>query len=163
MLPVSCSAEFETVDLITQSTAETRGVDAFALALIKAERQVRKLLTYLVYQFPCFTDADIFRLRETLGNSKKVYFNGCERGFNALYPRTIEELVGYQYSYLRQRIHDAIDCRNKIFHGQLTSKYLNREDLLKFVIDIRSWCEKLAASAELEVGYNGFGRNSFQK
>ena len=157
------SAEFETVDLIARSSAETRGVDAFALALIKAERQIRKLFTYLVFQLPCFTDSDIIRLREALGSSKKVYFNGVERGFNALYPRTIGELVGDQYPELRKRIDNAIDCRNKIFHGQLTSKYLSREDLLAFVVDIRAWCAALATGAKLEVGYDGFARNSFQK
>jgi hypothetical protein len=51
---VSCEAEFATVDLIIRSNAETRGVDAFALALLKAERQIRRLFIHLVYQFPCF-------------------------------------------------------------------------------------------------------------
>lgn len=42
--------EFDTVGLIVNSTSETRGVDAFALATIKAERQLRKLFTHLVFQ-----------------------------------------------------------------------------------------------------------------
>ena len=51
--------EFQTVDLIVNSTARSRAVDAFALSLIKAERQIRKLVTHLVYQFPCFGPGDI--------------------------------------------------------------------------------------------------------
>jgi hypothetical protein len=50
---MSYSAEFESVNLIVQSQTGTRGVDAFALALIKAECQIRRLFTYLIYQFPC--------------------------------------------------------------------------------------------------------------
>jgi hypothetical protein len=60
--------EFSTVDLIVGSTAETRGVDAFALSLIKAERQIRRLMTHLVYQFPCFRSTDIEDLRGVLAN-----------------------------------------------------------------------------------------------
>jgi hypothetical protein len=63
---VSCEAEFATVDLIIRSNAETRGVDAFALALLKAERQIRRLFIHLVYQFPCFGGERIGRLRDTL-------------------------------------------------------------------------------------------------
>lgn len=160
---MSYTDEFQTVDLIIRSSAETRGVDAFALSLIKAERQMRKLVTYLVFQFPCFTDDDISRLREALGKNCNVYFEGFERGFDAIYMRSIQELVGSEYTRLRDRIKDAIYCRNKIFHGQLTKHNLGRKELLDFVADIRSWCESVARSTEAEVGYDGFARNSFQK
>lgn len=160
---MSYADEFQTVDLIVRSSAKTRGVDAFALSLIKAERQMRKLLTYLVFQFPCFTNKDIPRLRETLGNNRRVYFEGFERGFDAIHALSIKELVGADYSRLRARVSEAIDHRNKIFHGQLTPHYLDRKELLTFGTDIRSWCKKVARSLEVEVGYDGFARNSFQK
>ncbi len=76
--------EFETVDVIINSTARTCGVDAFALSVIKAERQIRKLVTHLIYQFPCFELGDILSLRQTLVNNRGVYFEGFEKGFNAL-------------------------------------------------------------------------------
>jgi hypothetical protein len=41
--------EFATVDLLLESKHETRGIDAFALSLIKAERQMRRFVTYFVY------------------------------------------------------------------------------------------------------------------
>jgi len=151
--------EFQTVDLIVHSTSETRGVDAFELSLIKAERQMR----YIVFQFPCFTLRDIPRLRKTLGNNRSVYFEGFERGFDAIYRCSIRDFVGSEYTRLRERISDAIDCRNKIFHGQLTQRYLGRGELLYFVVDIRSWCETVAESAKVEIGYDGFARDSFQK
>ena len=100
--------EFETVDLILNSSAETRGVDAFALSLIKAESQLRRLVTHLVYQFPCFGPADIDGLRETLGKHNKVYFEGFEKGFDAIYPRSVKDLVGLEYDRRRQRLVEAL-------------------------------------------------------
>lgn len=155
--------EFKTVDLIIASDAETRGVDAFALSLIKAERQLRKCFTHLVYQFKCFGPTDIKRLRDTLASNKRVYFEGIERGFNELSPLTIEELVGTDYNRLRERIDQAIEHRNKIFHGQLTDKCLSRKELIELASDIRAWCKALASEANDNFGYDGFARNSFQK
>ena len=66
------SKEFQTVDLIVGSSGETRGVDAFALSLIKAERQIRRLFTHLIYQLPCFDTADIPSLRKTLWEKRRV-------------------------------------------------------------------------------------------
>ncbi len=160
---MSYSKEFHTVELIIDSAAETRAVDAFALSLIKAERQIRRLLTYLVYQFPCFGRSDVRTLCEALAQSRHVYFEGLERGFDALYCRSIEELVGAQYGRLRPRMAEAMGHRNKIFHGQLTANGLRRDDLLGYVGDIRSWCKALAEGAFAELGYDGFARNSFRK
>ena len=159
---MNVAREFATVDLVTGSYAETRGVDAFALALIKAERQIRRLVTHLVYQSPSFTASHIPQLRDALWNNRHVYFEGFECGFDALYPRSVAQLTGDTYGRLRPRLDEAIDHRNKIFHGQLTSKYLSREDLLGFVADIRAWCESLARATEAEFRYDGFS-DSFRK
>lgn len=160
---MSYRAEFKTVDLLLQSSAKTRAVDAFALALIKAERQIRKLFTHLIYQFPCFGPSNVRTLRDTLAAHKHVYFDGFVNGFDALYSRTVGDLIGPRYQQLLKRITQAIDYRNKIFHGQLTTKNLTRNDLLTYVQDIREWCNTLAGSAKLEFDYDGFARNSFQK
>lgn len=155
--------EFQTVDLVVNSKAKTRGVDAFTLSLLKAERQMRRLVTHLVYQFPCFGQSDVPALRQVLASNTNVYFQSIEKGFNALYPTSVAGLIGADYRHLKQRIGEATDRRRKIFHGQLTSNNLSRADLLAFVDDIRSWCGSLACSAQAELGYDGFGRNSFQK
>ncbi len=155
--------EFETVDLILSSNAETMGVDAFALALIKCERQVRRLLTHVVFQYPCFGYADIPALRSALSNNRKVYFEGFIHGFDAIYPLSIRYLIGQDYDRLLKQLDEAIVHRNKIFHGQLTAKWLSRQNLLDYVSDIRSWCKSLADSAFAEIGYDGFARDSFRK
>jgi hypothetical protein len=138
-------------------------VDAFALSLIKAEKQARRLVTYLVYQHPWCDSTTVPALKKALEGSTKVYFNGLVKGWNALYPRSVEQLVGSEYKRLRGRLDEATKYRNKIFHGQLTSKGLSRAELRALVQDIRSWCDALGNSAQAEVGYDGCGRNSFRK
>lgn len=155
--------EFQTVQLIRNSNAETRGVDAFALALIKTERQMRKLVTHLVFQFPCFSESDITELRGALADNKKVYFEGMINGFDLICLKSIKDLVGGDHDKLKTLINESIEHRNKIFHGQLTGKYLIREELFAYADGIGQWCKSLSESGEREIGYNGFVRNSFQK
>jgi hypothetical protein len=161
-MAVSYADEFETVDVILRSKAKTRGVDAFGLSLIKAERQIRRLVTHLIFQFPCFGPSDAPRLRQTLVNSR-AYFAGFEQGFNALYPRNISDLIGHDWRRLNLQLKEAIGYRNKLLHGELPAMRLTRAGLLDYVADIRSWCKALAKGALQEFEYDGFGRMSFQK
>jgi hypothetical protein len=48
---MSYSEEFQTVDLIINPLAKTRGVDTFALALINAGRQLRKLVSHFIQKW----------------------------------------------------------------------------------------------------------------
>lgn len=155
--------EFSTIEILKKSDAITKGVDSFALSIIKAERQMRKLFTFLIYQYPCFNFSDITNLRDTLSADKRIYFDGFINGFDSIYMQSICDLVGSSYITLKSRIDQAILYRNKIFHGQLTNKYLSSEDLFGYVDDISNWCEILAANAQKEIGYDGFDRNSFRK
>ncbi len=160
---MSVADEFKTVDLLLASRAETRGVDAFALSLIKAEKQARRLVTYLVYQHPWCSTRTVPNLKKELESSKNVYLRGLLAGWNALYPRSVDRLVGTEYTRLMDRLSAATKHRNKIFHGQLTGQDLSRRELVGFVIDIRAWCEAFGKGAQSEVGYDGCGRNSFRK
>ena len=158
---MSYADEFSTVDLILNSRAETLAVDAFTLSLIKAERQLRKLFTYLVYQFPAFGPADARGLRRTLAVNSRVYFEGVMAGLDALSPVSVKDLVGQEYGRLRLRFVEFNKHRNKIFHGQGTADGLGRAYLLGGVDDIGLWCRSLCASATREFGCDGFVRNSF--
>lgn len=160
---MSYSAEFRTVDLVLASETETSGVDAFALSLIKAERQMRKLFTYLVFQSAFLTTADISGLIKTLAANKEVYFNGVVAGFDALSPALVKELIGPEYDRLWARFCEFAKFRNKIFHGQLTGKELSADQLRTNVDDIKLWCRLLAESANRELDYDGFARDSFRK
>jgi AbiV family abortive infection protein len=159
---MSYKTEFETVDIILNSSCITRGVDAFALSLIKAERQMRKLFTFLVYQNPKL-QSQYEGLRETLANNRKVYFPGFIKGIETMYPIKIRDLIGNEYEPLRTSLLISIDDRNKIFHGQLTTKRLTTTDFVQKIDEIRKWCSLLSESSINEFGYDGFERNSMQK
>src|ERR1700676_3441669 len=90
---MSYEQEFAVVDLVLASDAATRAVDAFTLSVVKMERQIRKLFTYLVYQCEAFEPNDIDELKAVLGANKHVYFDGFERGINALLPLSVPALV----------------------------------------------------------------------
>ncbi|ELM0326644.1 hypothetical protein V8073_004689 [Vibrio parahaemolyticus] len=155
--------EFETVELLVASNHPTKMVDAFSLSLIKAERQVRKLFTYLVFQNTNLSSANVNELRNVLADFRRVYFEGFVAGINVLSNKTLADLYGEHYEEDMQRLDTAICYRNKIFHGQLTTEKLSSEDLGAVIENIKRWCQRLSEAAHGEYGYCGFGRNSFQK
>lgn len=155
--------EFRSVEAVIDSNVRTAGVDAFALSLLKVERQARRLVTYLVFQYPCFGRQDVRALRDALAENRRVYFGGFLQGFDALYPITVATLVGSEHAFLRARLTEAESHRNKLFHGQLTTGSLSRGDLLAFVADMRRWSELLSEAGQREFGYSGFGGSSFTK
>ena len=159
---MSLSREFENIDVLLKNRTETTGVDCFSLAVIKLERQMRRLFTYSVFQFQCFTDSDIPGLRQTLVEQKRAYFEGFIRGMDALHPQPVSQLIGADYAVLFLIVTQATDYRNKIFHGQLTSDALDTGALLSIVESIRVWCRLLGDAAGRYFGYSGF-TSSFRK
>jgi len=160
---MSFANEFAAVDWLITSNLKTSGVDAFALSLIKAERQIRRIFTHLIFQNEAFRPEHTNDLRSTLVQNRRCYFEGFERGVDAILPISVKTLVGSEYEQLRPLLSEATDVRNKIFQGQLTGKQLTRNDLFQYVRAVRRWCELLAISADREIGYDGFERNSFRK
>jgi hypothetical protein len=159
---MSYEREFATVDILRASkTAETRGVDAFALCIIKTERQIRRLLTFSIFQFPCFTYASIHDLKTALAN-ERIYYEGFIKGFEALHPKSIADLIGPEYARLQPLLPVIKKHRNKIFHGQITGQELSREALLDYVDDLREWCRLLGEGTHSYLGYEGFD-DSFRK
>lgn len=160
---MSYENEFGVIDLIINSNFETRGVDAFSLSLIKAERQVRKLFTFLVFQNPVYKFGDSKMLKEVLANNKHVYFRDFINGIDLIITHSIENSYGIDYQEDLNNILKFIEIRNKLFHGQLTSYNLTREELISKTEKIRNWCYKLSIAMLKEIGYDGFERNSFHK
>jgi len=155
--------EFKAVDLLLNSDLPTKTVDAFSLSLIKAERQIRRIFTYTVFQSPSFGEEHIKDLRSTLSQSRFVYFEGLVNGFNQLSEQSLEQIVGGSYEVLRSQMALATKHRNKIFHGQLTNSSLGAEQLLVEINNIKSWCSEVAEASKNHIGYCGFARNSFKK
>mgnify|MGYP001559003844 CR=1 FL=1 len=158
---MSYAREFATIELLVSSDAETRGVDAFALSIIKMERQLRRLFTFSIFQYPCFSDGSIQELKDALA-AERIYFEGFIKGFDAIHPKSIADLIGADYTRLHPVLAIVTRHRNKIFHGQLTGEDLSRRDLLGHVAALQDWCRLLGEGARCYMGYEGFD-NSFRK
>ncbi len=155
---------FAIIDVIREDEASTtRGVDALSLALLRSERQIRRLFTSLVFQASAFERKDVDTLKDILAKKKRQYFRHFRISF--------EELVGIPISALVNdfdRLSDKMDLvgayRNKLFHGQLTGDSLTTKHLLALEDDIPAWCGNLSDGAYQRFIYDGFeGSTSFTK
>lgn len=151
--------DFATVDMILASSLETRGVDAFVLSLIKAEKQMRRLFTFLVFQNPSYNCEHYSELRKTLAANRQIYFKGFIDGVNCILPRPLKKIYGDQYENDLKHLNKYAKDRNKIFHGQITEDGLDREDLLIRVRTIKKWCKNMADTLTIEIGYDGFSKS----
>lgn len=156
--------EFGTVNLLLGSNFETKGVDAFTISLLKLEKQMRRIFTYLIYQNVQFSSAkDAIKLRDVLSTNEKMYFENFILGIDSIYNKTVEEIYGGNYAEDIKILIDISKIRNKIFHGQVTNKQLNHKDLLLIIESIKCWSKNIAINFQNEIGYDGFGRNSYRK
>lgn len=156
-------AEFEIVDLLLDSNSRSKGVDAFALSLLKVERQARRILTFLAYQCPTFTENEIPELRRILVRHSKFYFTGSLCGIDLISPKPLSEICGSSHTILLQSLRLIHTRRGKIFHGQLTDEGLSTSDLADMVEILKRWSVSLAEKASTELGYDGFSCHSFFK
>lgn len=149
--------EFQPVDHILRSDHRTKGVDAFTLTYLRAERQVRKLFTHLVFQSEAFNLGNSQALREALYRAPDVSFKKLSNGIHQLAGVAVPDLVGGEFGRLFTVLREAKQYRDKLFHGQLPDQYLSTEKFFELEADIRSWCRLLATGAERDIGYGGFG------
>ena len=160
----SCEDAFAVVDLIRSDKASrTYGVDAFSLALIRSERQIRRIFTNLIFQAEAFDRQNVPDLRKTLGKRKRLFFRHFQLGFKEIIDIPISDLVA-DFDRLSNRMIEATKYRNKLFHGQLTGDSLTTALLLSMEDDIRAWCYSLSDRSHERFGYDGFaGDTSFKK
>lgn len=160
----SCEKAFAVIDAIrNDQNSRTRGVDAFSLALIRSERQIRRIFTNLVFQGSAFERKHVDDLKNTLTNRRYLYFRHFRVAFQELVGIPIADLVA-DYDRLSKRLEAAEAYRNKLFHGQLTGDSLTTSRLLLLEDDIRAWCFTLSDNAHERFGYDGFsGGTSFIK
>ncbi len=125
--------EFGTVDIILKSDFKTKGVDAFSISLIKVERQIRRIFTFLIFQHKNYKSVDGKELRKVLANNKSMYFKNFINGIDEIYTHDVETIYGKGYKIDFELIKNYTKDRNKIFHGQLTENGLSRKELIERV------------------------------
>jgi len=155
--------EFCLVDEIAESGSSSRGIDAFALSVLRCERQARKIFTYLVYQAAAFGRDDVSALRLTLASNTKFDFQSALAGIDLISPVGLPLLIGNDYLERLVKLGEVKKIRNKLFHGQISAVGITTDDLLRHVRSVREWTALLGAESNKQLGYDGFGRNSFRK
>lgn len=161
---VNYENEFGTVDLLLKSNFETRGVDSFCIALIKVERQLRRIFTYLIFQHRNYSNReDVKELRDILSHNRRMYFDNFIIGIDIIYCKTVRDIYGGDYVEDYKLLKEFTKDRNKIFHGQLTKDRLKRKELIERVNLMMKWSKQISISFNDEVGFDGFQRNSFRK
>jgi hypothetical protein len=154
--------EFSTINLILSSSFETKGVDAFSLSMIKADKQIRRIFTFLIFQNDAFTKKDVNSLINVLAKNNKVYSKELLFGIDFILQKPISEVYGIGFDEDLNGLKSLVKIRNKISHGQITDLALSREKLVEKIDFIKKWCQTLGDSFQIEIGYNGFS-NSFVK
>ena len=155
--------EFNIVEYLICSNYKTRGVDAFSLALIKSERQIRKIFTFLVYQSSFFNKKNSNEIIKIISQNDFLYSRHFIVGINLLLEKNIEILYGDNYKDDLKTFTEINKIRNKIFHGQITGKSLSSLNMIKMTKHIQLWCINFSLCFQNEIGYDGFYRNSLQK
>lgn len=156
--------EFKTVNLLINSATTTGRTDAFIITFVKMEKQVRRIFSFLIYQYPSFDPTHKKAISKTISSKDFLYFGNFIKGINSLYSKTLGEIVGAgYYDSFQRKLKNSKRIRNKILHGQLTGESLSKSDLIRGVGIIEEWCSVVAEKMQAEIGYDGFDRNSYRK
>ncbi len=155
--------EFAVVIDLLASASRSKGVDAFALSLLKAERHARRVFTFLIFQSNCFEEQHIPELRAALVKHEYFAFTSALAGIDLISPYSLIELCGDHHAALLSLLPTIKKRRNKIFHGQLTNESLSMEELASTAMTLRNWSVALAENGASKLGYDGFTSRSFVK
>ena len=153
--------EFATIDLLLPSNTLTGRTDAFILAWVKIEKQIRRIFTYVVYQSPAFSSKD--DIIKIIASNPRLYFENFVKGFDALYPTPFDQIIGSRYAKFMKDFARIKKYRNKILHGQLTGLALDAAKLTTEVELMREWVSLVAEKMCAEIGYDGVEPNAFRK
>lgn len=157
------ATEFITVDAVLATRGTTRCVDAFALTWIKAEKQLRRLFCFLLFQSQHVSEANRQEYEAVIVQNRDLYFDSFITCLNALSPKSLRDLVGSDYDEFIKHIHRMRDYRRKLLHGQITGQGITSRQLQDDIGLLRTWIQAVARVCQREFGYDGVGRNTYRK
>ena len=157
------TTEFATVNQLVHSSTSTGRSDAFILAWTKYEKQLRRLFTFLVYQMPAFSRGNVSEIVKVIASEGELYSEGFVRGFDAIYSKTFNHIIGQENKAAADRLTSLKKYRHKLFHGQLTGESLGTAQLKTHIDSISNLCLRIGQRMDSEIGYDGMGRSSFTK
>jgi hypothetical protein len=147
-LPKFCEMEFGTVALLLNSEEETRAVDAFIISWTKYEKQLRKLLCFLLFQNPAVTKENLDCFNKVMISNKKLYPYSIIQAINDLQVGNVSDWVGKRYEPLAKELKEIGARRHKLIHGQTTGEKLSACDLVNDVQTILEWVKLLGRGSK---------------
>lgn len=155
-IPESLKEEFETVEVIWQSNAKTRRVDALLLCWIKYEKQLRRLFSFLVFQHQKIDRGNIDGIIAAIANNGRLYPDTFMVAIGELSGKPLRSLLNDHCEKLLANIDERINIyRNKLIHGQMTGLGLSSAQIEKDVILLMDWIHSFGETAKKEYGYDG--------
>jgi hypothetical protein len=160
-IPKLLKKEFQTVEAVWLSGAETLRVDSLLLSWVKYEKQLRRLFSFLVFQHPAFTKKEIDEIISLMAERYDLTPEVFHMAIDRLGIVTIETLVGATYSQRLSEMQRIRKIRNKLMHGQITGLGIPSSQLEQDVLHVIQWISGVAIGAEKAFGYDGLRRNTF--
>lgn len=164
-LPRRVEKEFESVRILTESTARTRRIDALLLAWIKYEKQLNRLLYFSIFTHSSINNENLRPVIKTLASVSYSW-----RKSVAL----IEKMIGVELSSLltpdqkenRDKIEKISALRNKFMHGSYSGgseskDTITSKEIRKHLDELVAWVNGLAEGAHEKVGYDGISTGLF--
>jgi hypothetical protein len=161
-IPAPLRQEFATVEALWQSMADTRRVDSLILCWVKYEKQLRRLFSFLVYQHPNVTEANITAVVDAFAKHGQLYPDTFIGAIKALGVTPVPALVGERHAELAAELARIKKYRNKLIHGQVTGQSIQSGQLERDVKYVVQWVAALAAGAGAAFGYDGLKRNTYR-
>ncbi len=159
-VPPILQDEFETVQAVWATEADTRALDSLILAWAKYEKQARRLLTFLVLQAVGLDPAERTSARNAIRDNRTLMAGPCLKGIAQFAGISVAEFVGARYAELFPIIDTIRQHRNKLLHGQLTGEKLTTEDLEAHVHTVLAWMFALAEAGLQRFGSSGLERDT---
>lgn len=159
-IPELKNVEFQTVDYLLDSSYKSKTTDAFILAYVKFEKQMRRIVFFLLRKRGISQKL----LREFLSENDKLNYQTFKNYFDRLHTRPFFDVLNEQIGNgkgkaMWKTIERYRTDRSKIFHGLLTESGLEEPDLRKRIDNLREWCESVGEAMEKEIGYDGLRRS----
>ena len=161
-IPEALKIEFATIEVLWNSDAKTRRVDALLLSWIKYEKQLRRLFCFLVFQHPNIGQKEIDQMIAVIAANNQLFPETLIAGIQELGVKPISDLLGVRWTVLSRELVRIKEYRNKLMHGQMTGRGLSSDYLERDVIVMVDWIHSLGESARGEYGYAGVGRNTYR-
>lgn len=161
VIPERLKSEFSTVEILWQTSAKTRRVDALILTWVKYEKQLRRLFSFFVFQHPNISADKLDDVISAFVQNRNLNPETFISGIRQLGVTPIPALLGDAYSRLWPEIKRIKQYRNKIMHGQITGQGITSAQLEKDVTLLVEWIAEVGDAAANVFGYDGISRNTF--